>query len=528
MRNLRKKKRAQEGQKRGEGGELKVEKERVVVSRLVEAFGLASVEEATAAYREANGDADRAAEILTGLLLCDDNNDNDDVVETETETVSAMSCSSSSGGSGLGSSSSDGNGCVFDGGGDGDGGVGSKWFRGGRGKKAVAATGMVANMMGKGYLGTKSRMSWRTKLRETRGWSDGRVGKEEAELSLFSLLYDGDGCDVSMDVVKDVLGFCGYDVEKALDVLLDLYSSTREPSANDRYSNPNSSSREYSELSDNVTDWAYDSTSHSSDRDTDDNAHALDYSSRNYLEALLRSSSSSERHPASQTNDDLELPEKVLRSLFNIPESSQRDPGSMNWKKVVKQVESFAQKRVGLCPPGSAGAQQVNYAKGAEYQAFREPASHHWDSVKICYQKAAVAHSNGAREYASYLSDQAKLQIQQARKEDEKASMETFNARNKGVENVITIDLHGQHVKQAIRLVKLHLLFGTYISSVRYLRVITGCGTGGLGKSKLKESVIDLLDRESIQWKEENRGAVAIRLDGQREFSFLGSGSDSD
>lgn len=520
MRNSRKKKRALEDKKREEGGELKVEKERVVVSKLVEAFGSASVEEATAAYREANGDADRAAEILTGLL-CDDNNV-DDVVETETETVSGVSCSSSSGGSGSGSSSSDENGGVFDGGG------GNKGFRGCRGKKAVAATGMVSNMLGKGYLGTKSRMSRRTQLRETRGWSDRRVGQEEAAQFLFSLLDDGDGCDVSMDVIKDVLGFCGYDVEKALEALLDLYSSTSEPSANDRYSNPNSSSREYSELSDNLTDWAYDSTSHSSDRDTDDNAQALDYSNRNYLEALLRSSSSSEghsseRHLISQTNDDLELPEKVLRSLFYIPESSQRDPGSMNWKNAVKQVESFAQKRVGLCAPGSAEAQQVNYAKGAEYQALKEPASHHWDSVKSCYQKAAVAHSNGAREYASYLSDQAKLQIQQARKEDEKASMEIFNARNKGVENVITIDLHGQHVKQAIRLVKLHLLFGTCISSVRYLRVITGCGSGGLGKSKLKESVISLLDRESIQWKEENRGAVVIRLDGPREFSFLDS-----
>lgn len=34
--------------------------------------------------------------------------------------------------------------------------------------------------------------------------------------------------------------------------------------------------------------------------------------------------------------------------------------------------------------------------------------------------------------------------------------------RNKGIENVITIDLHGQHVKQAMKLLKIHLLFGTY------------------------------------------------------------------
>ena len=28
---------------------------------------------------------------------------------------------------------------------------------------------------------------------------------------------------------------------------------------------------------------------------------------------------------------------------------------------------------------------------------------------------------------------------------------------------MITIDLHGQHVKQAIRILKIHLLFGVYV-----------------------------------------------------------------
>lgn len=35
--------------------------------------------------------------------------------------------------------------------------------------------------------------------------------------------------------------------------------------------------------------------------------------------------------------------------------------------------------------------------------------------------------------------------------------------RNKSIENVITIDLHGQHVRQALRLLKVHLLFGAYV-----------------------------------------------------------------
>lgn len=99
--------------------------------------------------------------------------------------------------------------------------------------------------------------------------------------------------------------------------------------------------------------------------------------------------------------------------------------------------------------------------------------------------------------------------------------------RNKSIKNVITIDLHGQHVKHAIRLLKIHLLFGVYMPcknllqplisivlvflalmpnefylvsscycilfvfciAVKFLRVITGCGSHGVGKSKLKQSV---------------------------------------
>ncbi|KAF9621940.1 hypothetical protein IFM89_029160 [Coptis chinensis] len=48
--------------------------------------------------------------------------------------------------------------------------------------------------------------------------------EEEAEQFLCSML--GDDCDLSMVVVRDVLCQCGYDVDTALDVLLDLSSST--------------------------------------------------------------------------------------------------------------------------------------------------------------------------------------------------------------------------------------------------------------------------------------------------------------
>ena len=44
-----------------------------------------------------------------------------------------------------------------------------------------------------------------------------------------------------------------------------------------------------------------------------------------------------------------------------------------------------------------------------------------------------------------------------------KPSLDLYLCRNKGIENVITIDLHGQHVKQAMKLLKMHLLLGAYV-----------------------------------------------------------------
>ena len=40
--------------------------------------------------------------------------------------------------------------------------------------------------------------------------------------------------------------------------------------------------------------------------------------------------------------------------------------------------------------------------------------------------------------------------------------------------------------------------------------------------------VIELLEKEGVEWSEENRGTVLIKLDGQREFSFLDSESDTE
>ncbi|KAE8732349.1 PfkB-like carbohydrate kinase family protein [Hibiscus syriacus] len=156
------------------------------------------------------------------------------------------------------------------------------------------------------------------------------------------------------------------------------------------------------------------------------------------------------------------FPREVLDSLFNFATSSEHEPSTMNWRNVLKKMQSLGPE-VNVCPSDVAEPQQDIYAEGDGYHEFRKTAEEHWDSRKSYRRKAAKAKSEGQWEYAAYLSDQGKKHTQLAREADEKASQDIFKARNKGFENVITIDLHGQHVEQAIKLLKLHLLFGTHV-----------------------------------------------------------------
>lgn len=499
---------SQQSQQKQQNQERKQEGTKVVEA-LMEAFDSISVEEAEEAYREAKGDIDKAAQILANLM-------------ENSEDPSTSSVSSGLSGFGLGSSSSSSTGSSSasrDGFLEGNL-VNRKGFRGGnKQKKVLAVTGTVSTVLGKEYVkASPSRDSMKAK-----GFGNGVVEKE-AEQFLCSML--GNDCELSMGVVRDVLCQCGYDVEKALDALLDLSASSHEQSRSGRsvkYSvNYKEDARFFAESSDNLIDVASDYTSHSSEGEFQDSVWGCGY--RNYCQALAGFEAPSSTTPIGNESN---LPQKVLECLFNVPKSSEHEPNTMNWRNVVKKMQSLG-PGVDVFPSNDALPQQNNYANGEEYHLFRESAKGHWNSRTSYYHKAAAAYSKGERGYAAYLSDQGRIQTKLAREADEKASQNIFKARNKDIANVLTIDLHGQHVKQAMRVLKLHLLFGKYVRSIQTLRVITGCGSHGLGKSKVKQAVTRLLENEGIEWREENQGVLLIKIDGYKEYSFLDIDSDTD
>ncbi|XVF05333.1 hypothetical protein REPUB_Repub05bG0163200 [Reevesia pubescens] len=494
------------------------EEQKKLLNSLMEAFGSISIEEATSAYNQANGDLNKAAEIPSHLI----SNNNECKHPNPSTYIQFGSISLEEATSAYDQANGDLNktaeilsetGCTQN---------LNSWrgrCKGGKQqKRVVAATGTVSTVLGKEYIRASHRRDSAAVATAKSVWV-----KEEAEQFLFSML--GGECELSMAVVRDFLCQCGYNVEKTLDALLDLSASSYEQS---KKCNDNVNNRQDTgfliECADNLTDRASDSMSNSSESELQDSIWSVSYGCRTYSKVLASSEAMIPSFPRSNLSN---LPQEVLDSLFNIPKSSEQEPSTMNWRNVVMKMRSLG-SAIDVCPSSDAEPQQDIYAKGDEYHEFRKRAKEHWDSTRSYYHKATTAYSKGEWEYAAYLSDQGKIQTKLAREADERASQDIFKARNKAFENVITIDLHGQNVKQAMRLLKLHLLFGTHVPSVQTLRVITGCGKHGMGKSKLKQSVIKLLEKEGIQWHEENRGTVVVKLDGYKEFNFLDFDSDTE
>ncbi|XP_011080796.1 SMR domain-containing protein At5g58720 isoform X2 [Sesamum indicum] len=503
MKQSKKKKRSRASSKGNAENHDKIadEKEQGILKNLLEGFASVSVEEAASAYREADRDLSKAAETPGTSAVLEEQ---------------SMTCSSSSQNYDAGSSSSSNASEVF---GDANNFLqdGFKQKSKHKLKKIVASAGTVSTVLGKDYVRSIPKKA----PSKSKGFREENWSKEEAEQFLCSML--GDDCELSLAVVSDVLCQCDYNLDKALDVLLELSASSKEQVSGYYESTSRGDAQYLLESNYTLIDGIYDSTSRSSDIELQDNIWFTGNLSRNVSKTIKSGES---HHPTETGNLESELPQKVLESLFNMPtpKTAEHEPNTMNWRNVVKKMTSLGHR---FEPGDSEQGCPIN-AKGDEYQVYREAAKQHWNSMKSYYQKAATAFTNGEKEYAAYLSQQGRLQNKMAREADEKASQDIFSARNESIENVITIDLHGQHIKQAMKLLKLHLLFGAYVRSVRSFRVITGCGSHGVGKSKLKNSVINLLQKEGITWSEENRGTLFIRLDGQRDFSFLDSGSDSD
>ncbi|XP_020525016.1 SMR domain-containing protein At5g58720 isoform X4 [Amborella trichopoda] len=459
------------------------EDESTALNWLVEAFPFLSIDAILSAYCDANGDAAMAAQTLQGHPA------------TEVPAPNSLSA----------------NGC--------DSLNHSSKKKKNQKKKEAASTssGTVSSVLGKGYIVPSVQrvnskplsMAIRDANRVLFKCSNGETvderlptatvttnsamggqepsSHEAAENFLCSML--GEGCELNMVVIKDVLCHCGYDIEKSTNMLLALSSSSFGVS-DDGTSSPYKISSEGSM-----------ETDLSSDFQTVDQALELkfpqlckwlyeipqsaEYNSRDDSDLMHVHGAHILSHPGMCEGDPQQ---KVLETLFNIPESTEHEPKYMDWKSVTNKLEASGEGLKFQSGELQPSLVEASVGKGDEYKFFRKPARLHWDDMKSLYKRAATAYTKGEWANAAHLSEKGRACKRMARKAEESASKRIFELRNKGVQNEVTIDLHGQHVKEALRILKFHITLFTCTPVIQRLRIITGRAAQGVARG-IKQSV---------------------------------------
>ncbi|KAI3708950.1 hypothetical protein L2E82_38569 [Cichorium intybus] len=243
-----------------------------------------------------------------------------------------------------------------------------------------------------------------------------------------------------------------------------------------------------------------------------------------------------EKDQAWETISDLSGPsntssEDAIPSVrTSFAASSNNDPQQGDIPHLVGNGKSYASvvANLGTCRPSSpkTPSKQMIEEKSEsdeldnlKYEHYNES---HTKNLECPSEHTAVEDIDIRWNKADHLDNWEIPYKEKALQADERESKDIFTSRNDESLNQMTIDLHGQRVREGIKILENHLEFGVYCGSLMRLRVIIGYGSHRTGPSKLKSAVVDLLKKEDITFQEETKGSLLITFDGQkRELGFV-------
>uniref|UniRef100_A0A0D3F827 DUF1771 domain-containing protein n=1 Tax=Oryza barthii TaxID=65489 RepID=A0A0D3F827_9ORYZ len=443
------------------------------LNALLDAFSSAfSLDDIATAYCRANGDVNRAGDLLTELELpMAKSNEVDSSVGTIHPPSGKAIEENSTESSGQAKSRE-------------------------KMQKSSASFGTVSSMLGKGSTRATVPLMNRASGKEKPPmvelpeymWDDfnGKVDKSDSapkretlnnrdiEEFLFSML--GEGFKLSMDMIREVLGSCGYDIKK--DAAVEC-SSTKGSCLESQSTFRNGSA----------------------------------YSLRG------------KRHSSSQIS-----PGELLESIFTVPERSEEEPIGKRYelganrnrvpdqKPVVEPLEDISSET--NCYPVKVILSKELVAHNEEdYQNYRRAAKQHWDMMKQYYEKAVDAFREGNQKEVEYLLGEGKHYYMMARLADEKSSAEIVKSKKVESKNELCLDLRGQDPANVANLVRLHLRQLSNIPSFEYLKVITGAEDGSFKSAQRRRKVMKYLEKKSIVWTEEesNPGTILIPINQKQD-----------
>ncbi|XP_058218299.1 putative nuclear RNA export factor SDE5 isoform X2 [Rhododendron vialii] len=301
---------------------------------------------------------------------------------------------------------------------------------------------------------------------------------------IFKML--GDGFQLDLKIIHEVLGRCGYDVQMSMEKLLDLSACTLE----------------------NCNDVL---------------GMAAQKPIEKYSESKSLSCREQPQHISSARSDKdrYTLQKEVLEALFTVPERSEEAPEKIIPVRNVRRSRGFGRVVVGPLKDTTIEHKTViakllvtedeNEEDENSYQVLRKAVKEYWTTMKEYYKAAVDAFAKGDPERANKLLEEGHFFKEKARDADEKSAKKFLETRE---EDVVSLDLHEQDPKEAISLLRIHLSTLSGIPSIEYLKIIVGANAEDSKEGARKRRVMKLLEKESIKWSEERNGrTIVVRLD---------------
>ncbi|KAL2653860.1 hypothetical protein R1flu_021988 [Riccia fluitans] len=375
--------------------------------------------------------------------------------------------------------------------------------------------------------------------------SDGYQKQRAAEEFLHFML--GDGLELGIDVVRDVLEHFSGDTDKALEMLLNMASTSPGFHVNELpeqecdeeavQAAPSLLPKEQVSRINPVSTGSFEQSSfdHVLSK-LHDNFPSVEFS---FLSEVLLASDCSygdavqALRDAGMTPVEKKVstkvdPAEVLQALFkNEPPVEGLSPLEQQSTVLGEPYTVVAGRARSRNPVSDTKPPQPKV--NDEYERHRGSANDHWTAMKRYFQEAAAAHGRGDRVLAGVLSEKGQLFKGLAREASQRASETIFHVKNRDIENNITIDLHAQHVREAFRLLKLHLRSLSSILSVHTLTVITGQGShSASGRARIKPALTQYLLKKRIPWEEPNAGCLVIKMLDVRKANYPAHERSSD
>lgn len=387
-------------------------------------------------------------------------------------------------------------------------------------KRGSVSMGSVSSLIGKNYVKPRpSRMDSPDTTKpvkiDSKEFPASLIWNEEApscrttrnnttngdlEKFLFEML--GDGFQLDKSVIQEVLDCCGFDVDKSMDKLLDMSASTLEKSDD-----------VIGIAAEKITGNCLDQTFLIREK-----MQSKEFSQSEEAAPMIRNSKRSPRG----NQDKAALGKEILQALFTVPERSGEETKGNNAVREVRRSMALGElvteplKDTDISFP--TVVEMLKVPKDVEdwpddneitYDSLRQAVKEYWVTMKEYYKSAAEAYTSGDKARATELMELGRFFNKRAREADEKSSAKMLESSCSD-EEIMSLDLRDFEPKEALSLLRTHLLSISGIPTFKYLRIIVGTIEEDTKKGARRRLIMRQLEKESIKWTEEENGRIIL------------------